>query len=156
MPVPEFITELRAMVGHHPLWLSGVSAVVVHDDGRVLLGRRSDTGAWAVPSGILEPGEQPAEAVVREVAEETGVTARVERLVAVRSETEPVRYPNGDVCQYLDLAFLCRWVAGEPRVGDDESTEVAWFSPDALPPLPPTQLERVRRALDPPREPWLP
>jgi 8-oxo-dGTP pyrophosphatase MutT (NUDIX family) len=52
-----------------------VSAVVVHEDGRLLLGQRSDNGPWTVVSGIPEPGEQPALAVVREKAEETGIDA---------------------------------------------------------------------------------
>lgn len=131
MPIPDFITELRTMVGHHRLWLPGVSAVVTDDDGRVLLERRSDNGRWTIPSGILEPGEQPAEGILREITEETGVTARVEELVEVHSE-EPVTYANGDVCQFLNLLYRCRHVSGEARVADDESLEVGWFRPEAL------------------------
>ena len=47
MTTPTFITELRRFIGHRPLWLTGVTAYVEDDDGRVLLGRRSDTGQWA-------------------------------------------------------------------------------------------------------------
>ena len=72
MATPEFIVALRKKIGHDLLWLPGVSLVVVDDDGRLLLGRRSDNGQWAVISGIPEPGEQPAAAAVRECAEETG------------------------------------------------------------------------------------
>ena len=46
MPVPDFVLALRSKVGHDLLWLPGVSAVVVHQDGRVLLGRRTDNGLW--------------------------------------------------------------------------------------------------------------
>ncbi len=77
MPIPEFVSRLRMRVGTELLWLPGVSAVVVDDAGRVLLGRRSDNGRWAVISGILEPGEQPAVAAAREVLEETGVSIRL-------------------------------------------------------------------------------
>jgi ADP-ribose pyrophosphatase YjhB (NUDIX family) len=133
VPIPEFVSRLRAQVGTELLWLPGVSAVVVDDDGRVLLGRRSDNGRWAVISGILEPGEQPAVAIVREVREETGVTAEVVGLAAVGTDADVVVYPNGDRAQYLDLTFLCRAVGGEAHVADDESTEVGWFDPDALP-----------------------
>lgn len=132
MPIPDFVTDLRARVGTDLLWLPGVSGVVVDDDGRLLLGRRADSGLWAVVSGILEPGEQPAPAVVREVLEETGVHVEVVALTGV-SVTERVRYPNGDQAQYLDVCFWCRPLSGEARVADDESLEVAWFAPDDLP-----------------------
>ena len=133
MPIPEFVLSLRAKVGTDLLWMPGVSAVVVGADGRLLLGRRADNGLWAVVSGILEPGEQPAQAVVREVLEETGVHVRVDDLVAVYSDAHPIVYGNGDRAQYLDLTFVCSVVGGEARVADDESTEVGWFAPDALP-----------------------
>src|SRR5699024_4291022 len=83
MPVPDFLLALRKHVGHDLLPLVGVTAVVVGDDGAILLHRRSDDGRWCTPGGILEPGEQPANAVVREVREETGVEVVVERLASV-------------------------------------------------------------------------
>ena len=134
MPIPDFVLALRSHIGKELLWMPGVSAVVVHEDGRLLLGRRADNGLWAVVSGILEPGEQPALAAVREVLEETGIDAVVQGLAAVSSGPEPVRYENGDRAQYLDLTFLCRAVgAGDPWVADDESTAVGWFEAGALP-----------------------
>ena len=148
MPIPEFVSRLRARVGTELLWLPGVSAVVVDADGRVLLGRRADNGRWAVISGILDPGEQPAVAVAREVLEETGVTVEVEGLAAVHTDPDAVVYPNGDQAQYLDLTFACRVVSGDAHVADDESTDVGWFAPDALPePLSPTSRDRIARAL---------
>ena len=148
MPIPDFVVQLRTLVGTDLLWMPGVSAVVVHDDGRLLLGRRADNGLWAVVSGILEPGEQPAHAAVREVLEETGIVAVVEGLASVSSDSETVQYDNGDCAQYLDLTFACRAVGGDPWVGDDESTAVGWFAPDALPePLASSSRTRIDHAL---------
>lgn len=148
MPVPEFVRRLRERVGTDLLWLPGVSAVVVDDDGRVLLGRRADNGSWAVISGILEPGEQPAVAIAREVLEETGVTVEVEGLAAVDAEEGVVAYPNGDRAQYLDLTFACRALHGDAHVADDESTAVGWFALDALPDaLNASSRRRIERAL---------
>jgi len=145
VPVPEFVVGLRRQVGTDLLWLSGVSAVVLHE-GRVLLAQRP-SGRWSVVSGILEPGEQPARAVVREVREETGTDVEVELLVDVVAQ-KPMSYENGDRAQYLDLTFLCRAVGGEARVADDESTDIGWFAPDALPePLVESSRERIARAL---------
>ncbi|BDZ46624.1 NUDIX hydrolase [Naasia aerilata] len=145
MPVPDFVLDLRRRIGHDPLWLIGVSGVVLDGD-RVLLGRRLDTGGWSTVSGIVEPGEHPAVAVVREIEEETGVTATVERL-AVVSVTVPITHPNGDRTQYTDLTFRCRYVAGEAHVADDESLEVGWFPTDALPELDARSLRRIAHVL---------
>ncbi|MFC7546197.1 NUDIX domain-containing protein [Plantactinospora sp. GCM10030261] len=133
MAIPEYIRWLRKQVGTDLLWLPSVSAVVLNDAGAVLLGKRSDDGRWSVISGFVEPDEQPAAAVVREVEEETGVIVTPERITSVWAH--PHVYPNGDRCQYLNIGFRCRPVRGEARVNDDESTEVRWFSPDDLPPL---------------------
>ncbi|MFE1439060.1 NUDIX domain-containing protein [Streptomyces sp. NPDC058739] len=146
MPTPDFIRTLRASAGRQLLWLPGVSAVVLDDAGRVLLGQRADNQRWCVISGIPDPGEQPAECAVREVYEETGVRCVVERIVAVRS-TKEVTYPNGDRCQFMDVTVRCRAVGGEAVVGDDESLAVGWFEVDALPPMTASQQFRIKQAL---------
>ena len=149
MPVPDFITSLRARVGHDLLWLPGVTAVVLDDDGRVLLGQRADTGRWALPSGIPEPGEHLGEACAREVAEETGVTVELDRLLRVWTHP-PLTYPTGDRCQFVDHVFAGRAVSGTAHVGDDESLAVGWFAPDALPDgVRASQVDAVRQALAP-------
>ena len=147
MPIPEFVLSMRAKVGTDLLWMPGVSAVVVGADGKLLLGRRADNGLWAVVSGILEPGEQPAHAVVREALEETGVHVRVDGLASFYSDARTIVYENGDRAQYLDLTFACTAIGGQAQVGDDESTEVGWFDPDALPtPLAPSSKSRLAHA----------
>jgi 8-oxo-dGTP pyrophosphatase MutT (NUDIX family) len=147
MGTPDFIKDVRADAGHQLLVLPGVTAVVFDDDGRVLLGRRADNGEWALIAGIPEPGEQPAVAAVREVHEETGVHCRAERVVSVHAMRKPITYPNGDVCQFMDITFLCRAVGGEARVNDEESLEVGWFPVDALPQLRDFALFRLKQAL---------
>ncbi|MEW2295180.1 NUDIX domain-containing protein [Streptomyces sp. NPDC006743] len=146
MATPDFIRTIRAAAGNQLLWLPGVTALVFDDEGRVLLGRRSDTGKWAVIGGIPEPGEQPAACAVREVYEETAVRCVTERVVLVQA-LEPITYANGDVCQYMDITFRCRAVGGEARVNDDESLEVGWFPVDALPALNEFALFRIKQAL---------
>ncbi|MEU1558025.1 NUDIX domain-containing protein [Streptomyces scabiei] len=146
MATPDFIRTLRASAGNQLLWLPGVTALVFDDEGRVLLGRRSDTGRWALIGGIPDPGEQPAACAVREVYEETAVRCVAERIVLVQA-LDPVRYDNGDVCQYMDTTFYCRAVGGEARVNDDESLDVGWFSLDALPDLNEFALFRIKQAM---------
>ena len=152
MPTPQYILDLRRMIGTAPLLLPGVSAVVVREDlepGRrhLLLNRRTDNGRWSLPAGIVEPGEQPAAAIVREVLEETGVIARADRLALLTAEPE-FRYANGDRVQYIAMCFRCSYVSGEAVVADEESTAVAWFATDELPDdLGPMQLRRIECAL---------
>ncbi|WP_035847152.1 NUDIX hydrolase [Kitasatospora azatica] len=146
MAIPPFIAELRALVGTRPLWLSAACAVVLDEQDRVLLGRRADTGAWALIGGIIDPGEQPADTAVRECYEEAGVRVLPELLTSV-TVSPPITYANGDRTQYLELTFRCRAVGGEARVNDDESLEVAWFTQDALPELDASNRERLRLAL---------
>ena len=146
MPTPEFVLSLREKIGHDLLWLMGVSGYVEDEQGRVLLGRRSDTGEWAMVYGINEPGEEPADTVAREVKEETGVDVVVTDLVSVKSSRKVLTYANGDSTMYMDHLFICRPDPNgntEPFVGDEESLNVGWFSPDALPePLAATTVER--------------
>ncbi|MFI7060981.1 NUDIX hydrolase [Kribbella sp. NPDC050124] len=148
MATPKFILELREKIGHDLLWLTGISGVVLNDAGQVLLVRRADNGRWALVAGILEPGEQPAVALVREIQEKTAVTVEVDRLVSMES-LPPSSYPNGDQVQYLDLCFRCRPLHGDPRVNDDESLEVAWFPLSDLPPLSPHEQQAIANALSP-------
>ncbi|WP_026211640.1 NUDIX hydrolase [Longispora albida] len=153
MAIPEFVLALRAKVGRDPLPLPGVTAVVLDDDDRVLLVRRSDNGQWALVTGCLEPGEQPAAGALREIAEETAVEAVVESLLGVEA-LDLVVCPNGDQVYWLDTAFRCRAAGGAARVGDDESLEVAWFAPEAMPELPSRHARYVALALDPEATPW--
>lgn len=146
MATPEFIRKLRATAGQQLLWMPGIAAVVFDDDGRVLLGRRADSGRWTVIAGIPEPGEQPAACAVREVFEETAVHCVPVRIAHVRA-LPPHTYPNGDICQFMDITLVCRAVGGTARVNDDESLEVAWFPLYELPDLSPHEHLRLEHAL---------
>jgi 8-oxo-dGTP pyrophosphatase MutT (NUDIX family) len=146
MPAPEYVLKLRKKIGNDPLWVPGVRGVVVDALGRVLLAQRADNKQWALVSGMLEPGEQPARGLVREIFEETAVVAEPERVVSVGA-VGPFTYPNGDVCEFLDVVFLCRYVSGTARVNDDESLAVGWFGIDELPELMAGHLTSIHRAL---------
>jgi 8-oxo-dGTP diphosphatase len=152
MPVPPYVTKLRAHVGHDLIMLPSASAVVFDDEGRILLLRRADTGRWSLPAGMLDPGEQPADAAVREIFEETGVHVVVDRVAGVANH--PVTYPHGDRCEYLDVWFRCRAVGGAPRADGDESLAVAWFAADQLPELDEWSKLRIDTATAPAGPAW--
>jgi ADP-ribose pyrophosphatase YjhB (NUDIX family) len=147
MPTPEFIVQMRQKIGNDPLWLPGVKAVVIHE-GSVLLVRRADNGKWTLPAGILEPGEEPAVAAVREVFEETAVRCAITRLVGVATTDEAV-YPNGDRAQYLDIILAGEYLGGEAKVNDDENLEVGWFGLNEMPEVPPKHARAIAWTLEP-------
>ena len=154
MPIPAYVAHLRTMVGRELLWMPGVTAVVLRDapgGQEVLLVKRSDNGEWTPVTGIVDPGEHPHIAAVREVLEEACVVAEVERLVWVRA-TGVIRHANGDLGQYVDHTFRCRWVSGDPRPGDDESTDARWFPLDALPTMSQLYRDRIACAVENPRD----
>lgn len=143
---PDFVLALRAKIGHDPLWLPGATAVVVREHA-VLLVRRGDTGEWTPVTGIVDPGEEPADAAARETLEEADVVAVPERLALVGVGDEVV-YANGDRTQYVDLTFRLRWVSGEPYPADGENTEAAFFDLDRLPPMTDEMHRRIDAALE--------
>lgn len=98
------------------------------DGERLLLTRRSDNGEWCMPGGGVDPGERPAEAAVREVLEETGLSVRVTGLVGVYSNPDVVVvYPDGNRVQILGIAFRAVAIGGEAGCSP-EVTEVGWFT----------------------------
>lgn len=105
-----------------------VGVLVEDERGRLLLVRRNHDpamGRWAFPSGYVDAGEVLEQAAVREVFEETRVAVRLERMLGAWSS-------SGDAVVFL--AYAGTWTGGEATAGA-EASEVAWFEPDALPPL---------------------
>jgi ADP-ribose pyrophosphatase YjhB (NUDIX family) len=107
----------------------GGSAVVANDHGQILLQRRTDNELWALPGGTMDIGETLADAVVREVREETGLRVEPERIVGVYSDPRHVfAYDDGEVRQEFSICLACRIVGGELAVSE-ESHEVRFFDP---------------------------
>ncbi len=103
--------------------VAAVGAIAVRD-GRLLLIRRGHApsrGRWSLPGGRVESGETPQQALVREVAEETGLVVQVGELVGevVRDGSSGVTYRIQD--------FLVTATGGVPVAGDD-AAEVAWVA----------------------------
>src|ERR1041384_1031451 len=83
MPMSPYMQQLRKKVGHDILILPS-AAVVIHDEQmRLLLCLHGDKHLWVAPGGLIEPGEQPAEAAVRETWEETGLIVELSGIVGV-------------------------------------------------------------------------
>ncbi|MEP7286107.1 MAG: NUDIX domain-containing protein [Chloroflexota bacterium] len=148
MSISDYVSAIRAKIGHDLLLMPGVGAVIINEAGHILMQLRSDNGRWGLPGGAIDPGEEPADAVIREVREETGLDVIPERIVGVYSGPDyRIRYPNGDEAMIVSITFACRPVSGDPRVNDDESLEIRYFAPDALPEMEPRMRFRIDQAL---------
>lgn len=130
MPISPYLRSLRERVGHDLLLLPSVSAVIRDHDGRILLARSQGDDYWSLVGGGMEPGEQPIDAVAREIREELGVEATVGRIIGSYGGEELfLTYPNGDRCAYVTTAYECHLAPGAFTLEDDELSEVAWFAP---------------------------
>jgi ADP-ribose pyrophosphatase YjhB (NUDIX family) len=102
------------------------------EDGRVLLVREITDGKWTLPGGWADVNQTAAECVVREIAEESGFQARPLKLAAVH-DYQRRNHPHHKDSIYK-LFFICELIGGEARPSN-ETSEVAFFARDALPPL---------------------
>lgn len=120
-------------------------AVCVVDE-RVLLAFHAPTGNWTLPGGKVEHGEDPFDAVVREVAEETGCTAVVERLLGIDSRVIPVpelRTPGPGPHQNVGVFYQVRITGGRLRPEPNgETPESVWT------PIPEVALRRRSSLVD--------
>jgi mutator protein MutT len=124
---------LRATIFSHPTPFVGGDAAVIDDKGQILLIQRADNGKWAMPGGALEIGETPAEGVVREVREETGVECRVVSLVGVFDSRLCGTTSRHHLYQFL---FLCQPSNQAKTDKPSHAIEVlggGWFPENSLP-----------------------
>ena len=108
-------------------------ALVVREDGAVLLMRRTDNGNWALPGGAIEMNESVADAAIRETFEETGIRVEVIGLLGIYSNPGHVIHftSNDEVRREFSIVVTARPVGGEPTTST-ESSEVRWVAPTDL------------------------
>jgi 8-oxo-dGTP diphosphatase len=115
-----------------------VSAAIVRD-GQVLVVQRARppaNGLYSLPGGVVESGETLAEAIVREVREETSLSIEPVALAGFRESI--VRDAEGRIERhFVILPFAARWLAGEPRL-NEELSDARWVRPSELATLPTT------------------
>jgi ADP-ribose pyrophosphatase YjhB (NUDIX family) len=115
------------------------AAVLIEQDGRVLLVRRTNEpyrGLWTLPAGFVDAGEDPARAAERECLEETGLTVRVKRVLDVIPGREHERGAD------FIIAYQGKVISGVLSPGDDADA-ADWFTRDMLPPLAFTATQKI-------------
>jgi 8-oxo-dGTP diphosphatase len=139
----------RRMPGRLKRWTMSLSnarfavtagAVITDDRGRVLLlkHRFRPGSGWGIPGGYIDKGEQPEDALRRELREEAGLELEKVAVLTTRTFKRP---------QQVEIVFACRAV-GDPDQLNYEIQKAEWFSADQLPEsLPKDQVELVKRVL---------
>jgi 8-oxo-dGTP pyrophosphatase MutT (NUDIX family) len=124
-------------IGKDAKLMPGCAAVIfdaAHE--KILLTRRQDNGLWCLPGGRMEPGETAAEAVEREVFEETGLRVRALRLIGIYTSPDfVVAYADGNRHQLVAMSFEAKITGGEMGLSD-ETTEVGFFAPEQIKAMP--------------------
>jgi 8-oxo-dGTP pyrophosphatase MutT (NUDIX family) len=103
----DYILQLRQYIGHRPILMVGAAILVLDEEHRLLMMKRTDSGCWGLPGGSTEPGEHVEEAAKRETLEETGLQIVEMELFGVFSGPELYyRYPNGDEVYNVTVVYL--------------------------------------------------
>lgn len=146
---PDEIIELSNIIGYpvftrlcmgvlkHKFVLlqDGAAAIIVNEQGQILLQSRADRDKWGLPGGCQELGERFQDTIIREVKEETNLDINEEDLELIDIVSGASRrnnYPNGDVVINNTALYCIRNYSGELKL-DTESKEMKFFDLDNLP-----------------------
>ena len=113
----------------------GAAAIIVNENGQILLQSRADNDRWGLPGGCQELGERFEDTVIREVKEETNLDItedNLELIAVVSGNTRRNEYPNGDVVINNTALYCVKNYSGELK-WDSESKNMKFFDLDNLP-----------------------
>lgn len=131
-----YISDLRKIVGKRCLIQAAASIILEREDGKVLLGKRTDNHMWGYAGGAIEIDEKAEEAAKRELMEETGFIADEITFFLINSGPKAhYIYPNGDEVSNVEIIYLCHRFHGHMKKQQDEIEELKWFDMDEIPSL---------------------
>lgn len=129
----DYILQLRQYIGHRPILLVGAAILVLDEQDRLLMMKRSDNQCWGIPGGAIEPGEALEIAAKRETLEETNLEIVEMSLFGAFSGPELYyKYPNGDEVYNVSIVYLSREWRGKVKLNDEHS-EWQWFTASDIP-----------------------
>lgn len=132
----DYYKKIRENVGKDLIFMPSVVGIIRNELGEVLLQNKGNGEKWSLPAGAIELGEAPAEAIVREVWEETGLTVFPKKILGVfGGEDYRYQYPNGHQVEYIIFMFECIIQSGKLSPIDNETAELKYFNPSKMPEL---------------------
>ncbi|GIO83239.1 NUDIX domain-containing protein [Paenibacillus faecis] len=136
MGMSDYYKNLREKIGSELILLPSVAGVIRNDQGEILFGRKHNQEHWGLIAGAIEIGETPAQAMVREALEETGLDVEPERIIGVYGgEEQRFTYGNGHQVEYLTIVFECKIKAGQLIPDNEEMKDLKFFPEDQIPPI---------------------
>lgn len=133
---PVFTRLCMGVLNHKFVLLQdGAAAIILNDDGQILLQSRADNDRWGLPGGCQELGERFEDTIIREIKEETNLDVLEEDLDLVgivSGNTRRKDYPNGDIVINNTALFCVRNYSGNLS-WDEESKNMKFFDLDNLP-----------------------
>jgi len=131
--------------------IPAANVIIVDNQERVLMIRRTDNGNYCLPGGAMEMNERITEAAIREAKEETGYDVEITGIAGIYTNPDyRIEYTsNGEVRREFTIVFAAKVIGGEPRI-NEEASEVVWVRRDEAKSLPMTssQTERIANYLD--------
>lgn len=123
-----YIMELRKLVGHRTIIQCAASIIIVNEEGKLLLGKRTDNHKWGYSGGSVEIDEKVEDCARRELLEEMGLIAEELEFFMVNSgpQTHYI-YPNGDEVSNVEIIYICRKYHGEIKAQEEELEEIRFF-----------------------------
>jgi len=119
-------------------FLVGVTGVILNDKNEILLFKHTyRKHSWSLPGGYMKAGEHPAEAIEREIKEESGLVVSADELLKTRTDRDGSR---------LDMCFVGVFIGGEFKPSHEVS-EYGFFSQDKMPLLRSNQVFLIEQAL---------
>lgn len=142
LPYEPLLANFRAQSGYATPRVD-VRAAVFQDDKLLMVRERQD-GGWTLPGGWADVGDIPSQAAEREVWEEAGFRVKAHRVIGVydANRTGPL-----ELFHAFKIVFLCSLLGGSPTPSN-ETTEVAFFTHDEIPPVLSGERTRPRHIQD--------
>ncbi|GAB1157078.1 NUDIX hydrolase [Paenibacillus illinoisensis] len=136
MSMSDYYKNLRAKIGNDLIFMPGVAGIIRNEHGEILFGRKHNESTWGLIAGAIEIGETPAQAMVREALEETGLVIEPEKIIGVYGgEGQRFTYHNGHQVEYLTIVFECKIQSGLLTSNNEEMKDLQFFREHERPPL---------------------
>lgn len=123
-----YIMELRKLVGHRAIIQCAASIIIVNEEGKLLLGKRTDNHKWGYSGGSVEIDEKVEDCAKRELFEEMGIIAdELEFFMVNSGPSAHYIYPNGDEVSNVEIIYVCHKYHGEIKAQREEMEEIGFF-----------------------------